>query len=394
MKKRLIHIGLFFWLIFSCIHLSSAINFNDSLIKRNDSLQLEKVTSHIYVGYLSGFLIPHHEDMQHMYAHISGLQIQYLSSNISNIDLDVRKYKFSQRLGYVFSYYDLGTQISGKSFSAGILTSSDIIKNSGNTIRWRTAFKFGLGLGYLTQKYDLKTNPENRAIGSHINGYMQIGLSFESKVIERANLYLELGMAHSSNASWKMPNLGINLPYLQFGVGYSLNQVSNKIRKSYIDNKVKTQLVGPFKKYFKRTISIRLGKKEIDLDDNRQFINGLVEFTIEHWRSKSSNLRYSLSYFHDRTYQFDKFKQLPNYSFMGTSEITASVGYESRFGKWGVITDLGFYLYKPNFKRKTAYYEGIGLSYQFNPKFKAIIRLKANKTVADFSEIGITYIFN
>ena len=36
-------------------------------------------------------------------------------------------------------------------------------------------------------------------------------------------MFLEFGLAHYSNACWKFPNLGVNLPYLQVGLGYPLN---------------------------------------------------------------------------------------------------------------------------------------------------------------------------
>jgi hypothetical protein len=331
--------------------------------------------------------------MQQMYAHIQGLQLQYLSTDLTwenNKKFKNGNIKYAQRLGFVVSAIDLGTTISGKSYSGGLLVSSDLISNQGNEINWRSSLKFALGLGYLTQRYDAITNPENRAIGSHINGYMQLGLSIEKNVYKNSVIFLEFGLAHFSNACWKFPNLGVNLPYLQVGIGHPLN-IYPSIKKSEKQKQLNQQLsLLPWRK----SIALRLGKKEIDLDDNRVFITGVMEFALENWISKRSNFRYAISYLHDRTYQFKKFDKMPNYNFAGTSEITVSAGYETRFGRWGVITDLGIYLYKPDFKKKTPYYEGIGCSYAINSNYKAVVRLKANKTIADFAELGLTYLFN
>ena len=404
MKKRLIYIGLFFWLLFSAqfviaktISIDSSdlggTQFENRIELGNSDLSQNRITNHLSVGIMKGFLMPHHEDMQQMYAHIQGVQLQYLSTDLTwenNKKFKTGSIKYAQRLGFVFSAIDLGTNISGKAFSGGLLISTDLMGNKGNKIDWRSSLKLALGLGYLTQKYDAITNSENRAIGSHINGYMQLGLSIEKNIYKNSMMFLEFGLAHFSNACWKFPNLGVNLPYFQVGIGYPLNlcpSIKNLDKQKQLNQQLSFL---PWRK----SVSIRLGKKEIDLDDDRVFMNGVVEFTLENWISKRSNFRYAISYFHDRTYQFKKFDKMPNYSFAGTSEITVSAGYETRFGRWGIITDFGIYLYKPDFKKKTAYYEGIGCSYAINSNYKAVVRLKANKTIADFAEFGLTYLFN
>ena len=404
MKKRLIYIGLFFWLLFSAqfviaktISIDSSdlggTQFENRIELGNSDLSQNRITNHLSVGIMKGFLMPHHEDMQQMYAHIQGVQLQYLSTDLTwenNKKFKTGSIKYAQRLGFVFSAIDLGTNISGKAFSGGLLISTDLMGNKGNKIDWRSSLKLALGLGYLTQKYDAITNSENRAIGSHINGYMQLGLSIEKNIYKNSMMFLEFGLAHFSNACWKFPNLGVNLPYFQVGIGYPLNScpsIKNLDKQKQLNQQLSFL---PWRK----SVSIRLGKKEIDLDDDREFINGVLEFALENWISKKSNFRYAISYFHDRTYQFKKFDKMPNYSFAGTSEITVSAGYETRFGRWGIITDFGIYLYKPDFKKKTAYYEGIGCSYAINSNYKAVVRLKANKTIADFAEFGLTYLFN
>jgi hypothetical protein len=383
MKKRLIQIGLFFGFFFlGCTSiLFGNCNGFDQDTSKQPALHVSTQSSYT-LGLVNGFLLPHHEDMQQMYAHISGFQFQMLATDKSRMSGNEH---ISQRLGYLLTYYDLGSQVNGKAFSAALLVSSDVfnwqsVKRPSKYING--SFKFALGLGYLTQKYDAQLNPENRAIGSYINGFMQLGLSVEAHVFSKAKVFAEFGMSHFSNACWQFPNLGINLPYIQYGMGIDL------YRK--VDFKPKQQLQLPL---WKKTLSLRMGKKEIDLDDDRIFYNALAEFTFERYINAQSNLRYSLSYFYDRTYQFKKFEKLDGYSIGATSELTLSIGYETRFGKWGVLADLGIYLYKPDFKKKTAYYEGIGLSYQINQNYKAIVRLKANKTVADFAEFGLGYTF-
>jgi hypothetical protein len=294
MKKRLIQIGLFFGLFF--LGFTSILLGQTSDLIQDTSFKFPaqiNTQSSYTLGVVNGFLMPHHEDMQQMYAHIQGVQLQYLSSDLTwndNKKSEINNIKYSQRLGFILSAIDLGTNISGKAYSGGLLISTDLVSNQGKQIKWRSSLKFALGLGYLTQRYDAVYNPENRAIGSHINGYMQLGLSVEKSLYKNSMMFLEFGLAHFSNACWKFPNLGVNLPYLQVGIGYPLN-IYPSIKKSEKQRQLNQQLsLLPWRK----SIAVRLGKKEIDLDDNRVFITGVMEFALENWISKRSNFRYAI----------------------------------------------------------------------------------------------------
>ena len=383
MKKGLIQIGLFFWF--------GVFSNHFKLLAQTDSLGTNKQLPSVDVNYIfrlnrfAGFLIPHHEDMQHMYREINGFQLQVLHDLASVND----SHPSNKHLGYSLAYYDLGSNVNGKAFASALLIEADLFKfnNAQKEIFVKSSFQFGLGLGYLTERFDFKTNPYNRAIGSHINGYMQLGLLLEGRIKQGLGYHFSLGISHFSNASWKYPNLGVNLPYIKYGMNV---QIAAKKQLSQLKNNFSTIPVSAWRK----SIALRMGKKEVDLDDNRAFYNGLLEFSFEKYRNASSNFRFSAGLYHDRTYQYKKFETLPNYDVLKCTELTLSVGYETRFGRWGVMTDLGVYAYKPDFKKKTPYYEAIGLSYQINPSYRAVMRLKANKTTADFAEFGLTYLIN
>jgi hypothetical protein len=85
MKKGLIYLGLFFWLLFfenladaKPFHVDSTKSnslLNDiKPISETSNLNKNRITNHLSIGIMKGFLMPHHEDMQQMYAHIQGLQ--------------------------------------------------------------------------------------------------------------------------------------------------------------------------------------------------------------------------------------------------------------------------------------------------------------------------------
>ena len=76
--------------------------------------------------------------------------------------------------------------------------------------------KLGSGLGYGTKVFDQELNPKNVAMSSHINALICVGLKSSIR-FERNSITLGVDMTHFSNGASKVPNLGVNLPYLSVG---------------------------------------------------------------------------------------------------------------------------------------------------------------------------------
>ncbi|MFM7565770.1 MAG: acyloxyacyl hydrolase [Flavobacteriales bacterium] len=87
--------------------------------------------------------------------------------------------------------------------------------------RYRLDFKLGLGLGYCSKPYDPVLNPGNVALGSHINGLICLGIK-STYAWSKNTINLGLDITHFSNAAWKVPNFGINMPYVSLGYARTL----------------------------------------------------------------------------------------------------------------------------------------------------------------------------
>lgn len=327
---------------------------------------------------LGGFLIPHHEDMMHLYSHSIGGQFSAAKS------IRCLNQNKEHQLGILLNYINSGNSIIGRGTSVAVLFRHQLNKN----LHSKLSVEFALGMGYLTQKYDIVNNPENRAIGTNFNGYMQLGMRFKQTFgTSRTYFIAKASFSHFSNASWQYPNLGINIPGIQIGIGHAIN-VSTSKSNSQIKSPPKISL-NPFS----HSISLRLGKKEIDVDDQRSFLVGLVDYTLGIRRNSNSNYRISLNLFRDPSYNFEKFKPMKQSTLSNSTEVAIQLGYQTNFNRWALIFDFGYYLYKPLRTYKTAYYEGIGCAYTLNNTWKLMARLKANKTTADFAELGFVYQF-
>ena len=84
------------------------------------------------------------------------------------------------------------------------------------TKHYEFAGKLGSGLGYGTKVYDPILNPKNVAMSTHFNTIICFGLK-SSFIFNRNKISLGIDLTHFSNGAIKVPNLGVNLPYLSFG---------------------------------------------------------------------------------------------------------------------------------------------------------------------------------
>ena len=119
------------------------------------------------VKHLPGFLVPHNANMYNMMAHIQGVEVgrQWRLDSGGNID----RRQQQPLVGVALTYFALGNQINGKGYCL------HGFYEVGQRLFRRTSVRarLSVGVGYLSRQFDVFGNPQNRAIGSHVNGFMQ-----------------------------------------------------------------------------------------------------------------------------------------------------------------------------------------------------------------------------
>ncbi|HUQ97546.1 MAG TPA: acyloxyacyl hydrolase, partial [Chitinophagaceae bacterium] len=88
----------------------------------------------------------------------------------------------------------------------------------------QSGLRAGAGLGYIQKPYDKITNHKNVLIGTHGNAY--INFLWQTEALLFSNLHVNAGLSfsHFSNGSSTLPNLGLNIPALAFGLRYGLTK--------------------------------------------------------------------------------------------------------------------------------------------------------------------------
>ena len=383
--------------------LASAI-FLFSRLSAQDSAQKVQVykSSEWSAQLMGGYLIPHHSDMMAMYRHATGINVKYRSAinqpNDNGANIDKITY------GYTFNLLNLGSEVAGYAIGAGGL----VMPQSGKYNYWI----LGMGIGYLTKRYDEFGNPRNPAIGSHLNGMMHLGYHLDVGPYLNKwgwKMYAEAGMVHFSNANWRQPNFGVNIPYLSIGAKRTLFLASNNYGKvieirpeveAGISNKSAPwkhiEQIGaiPSRSYVRNQhlLGFRLGRRQIELDQRRTFVNAVLEYNCEFRRALlGPRFRVGANVFFDKSYMYSKFGLKSDaYSLHDFTEVAITAGSHWEYGKWGFIADAGLYLYRPD-DTKRRYYEGIGVSYKATQRVYLIARLKAHLSSADYMEWGVSY---
>jgi len=99
-----------------------------------------------------------------------------------------------------------------------------------------------MGLSYLDNVYDERSNPENLFFSSEISGILLLNLTYNYLIKEQYQLNFSINYNHISNAGLKMPNKGMNFPTVSLGMDYILRPVILKPQEKSIGIRKKALL--------------------------------------------------------------------------------------------------------------------------------------------------------
>jgi hypothetical protein len=195
-----------------------------------------------------GFLYAHHLELEMYNAHFPAFEISVSQMTYGRLKWE-RNFNYPI-IGMTFFYSGLGYNPSlGQAFALMPYINFPLVKNKNLTL----GFRFALGLGYLTQRFDRLTNYKNLAIGSHFNA--AINLMLEARY--RINYFLTvtggISLQHFSNGSLKLPNYGINVPLVNVGIAYRPVKENKNIGDRFYAP------VEPFSVIIRRSIEFNLG---------------------------------------------------------------------------------------------------------------------------------------
>lgn len=296
--------------------------------------------------------------------------------------------------GISLLYADLGdTAIFGKGF--GVLAS---VLFQTRFKHWAINYRLGTGLGYLTRFYHPITNSTQNAIGSHVNNVTQLSLGGEYRLSATWRAIFSLSFTHFSNGRTQTPNLGINIPAYGFGLRYLIDSP----HYSKLDSSTTLPALPILDKRVHIGIKLGQGIQEWDEFGGPKYPIHVCQL----FAAKRLNAQWQLHLGIETDYYWSN-------HYIGISQglftsadiykaglkVSPYIGAELFLGRVSIYASVGGYAYNKVFVRGSLPTK-FGLQYYFTPTDKRVGRqlyigayLKSHIAVADFTELGIGYLF-
>lgn len=255
-----------------------------------------------------------------------------------------------------------------------------------NKLRKKTAWniRVGVGLAYITKPFDRITNHKNNAIGSHVNGFVNLRLNATRMFGKSFRLDYGLGLSHASDGAIKTPNLGLNMVSLNLGGCYVFG---NKTPVYQHDS-----LITPAEKKWHPSVILAVGTKQLDpggahYGSLAAQIN--VYRTLGHKSKMGGGLEISYNAATQRYWADDSvFTTNP----VDMMKFGIKYSYSFNIYKLSLPIDFGYYLYNklPN---DDMFFHRIGVRYAINKHLIANVTLLTHWARADYFEWGFGYEF-
>jgi hypothetical protein len=276
--------------------------------------------------------------------------------------------------------------------------------------KWR--FKMGFGVGYFDRIFDPISNPQNYYIGRHFMNMSRFSIHREVKISNKLAMRYGLSAIHASDGHTALPNVGLNM----FTADVVINMrssVKETSRLEYEDER---------KNYY--TIKFGVGMHELGKTEKPVGGPSYPSYHLSGWYNRSLKhihilqLGLILGYytsFYDYIVNQEVYSSKQN---LRSSTAILFAGHEFVFGKFGLSTQAGIYLYNP-FYIKQAKLEGnwdntsdklesvftnrLGLNYYPFKKSNSLnklkgqlglsIYIKTNLAQADLFEYALSFTF-
>jgi hypothetical protein len=333
----------------------------------------------IDLRYKIGFLSIHHASMAHLPKQLAqAIEITYFQHSKGKRAYQ-RYYNFPTFGGTLFHGSVGNDALMGRYTGIYGFSELPVLK-----IRsFETNVKLATGVA-ITDKC-FQNAPQNIAIGSYVNAIICVG----AKALWRGkNQHASIGidMTHFSNGAAKLPNYGINMPYLSLGYGRNL---PDRIKGGLDTSSLAIEQTLPKNKWLLSVLGIYGNKEVNDIGGPKYNVFGLNLSAKRFFNFKAgwemSVDLISKQAIHAYLPEMEKTQvdilQLGLYS-----------AYLVPFDRFHFVFGMGVYL-RDKYKPEDPVYHRIGCRYQFPNGIIGNFTLKTHFGRADYLEWGIGYTF-
>jgi hypothetical protein len=275
--------------------------------------------------------------------------------------------------------------IYGKNFALYPCLELPLIKS--NRLDWTV--RLGNGIAYVTKHYKRK-HPDslNTAISNSINDFVIARSDLRYHINEHWDVQAGVNVTHISNASYRKPNLGINMWGIHMGLRYF--PVTSKPNRALF----------PWQPKNGRWLAqLRVGMSMVSAQAPLGPLYPVYivsAFGSRRWVGKNKFFAgIDYSYHGDINAYLRDNKLETGHEASRSYKSALFVGNEFLMGRVGIVLQAGAYI-KQAYIRRDAIYQKAGLNYYLVQKEKGAVKecflsvfLKTHRTVAEFGELGV-----
>lgn len=345
---------------------------------QQDSTFVDSKPTFIGVSLDYGYLLKHSESLRELDdAYPSAISIDY-----SKLLLTQKAWDFCNcfpKVGVNLSYWNWDNpDVLGSGFLAlGYLEPYFRTQKRTNLF-----VRMGLGAAYLTNPFDVETNPNNESYSTDLSFALMVGLGVNYRLTDKLNINLAAKYNHTSNGGIRTPNKGLNFPTLSLGVNSSLTEVN-------YPNLAKIGKRQPPKDKEKFSLSHFSGWSNAAVGEKDKFYVFGFMANYSRWIGGRSALTAGTEWIFD----YSRREQINvDGSDANFSQGAALFGHEFWLGKVTFSQQLGIYYFN-DFRINADVYQRYGLTYHFSKHIFGGFNVKAHGHVADFVDVRIGYTF-
>ncbi|MCX6350988.1 MAG: acyloxyacyl hydrolase [Bacteroidetes bacterium] len=342
-----------------------------------DSLAYKNTKYSLGLGCYRGFVTTQSDRVANLGAHTLGFEINLIQQT-AGAQYWQGLFHYP-KIGCSLLYYDFGLpNITGHAVAILPYMQFKVISSRYGNIE----FQAGSGVGYLNKIFDVKTNYKNKAVSTHINMAMLLGMYYTVNINSKINAFAGVGINHFSNAAFTLPNNGINIPCFRGGVNYYFNEDKNTIKAVPKD---------VFSKSYYAYTALSFGKKEDGLVGRWKYYPMLASGLIGRQFSRKNRAGLGIDIYYDKSLAYTKLNAHEiNHRADSFFQTGLRIEHEFIFGKMSFISTFGTYFYTPS-AIDGVYYQKLGVLYYFTPKIFGGFTMKTHFGRADFFEVGMGY---
>lgn len=248
-----------------------------------------------------------------------------------------------------------------------------------HTERFNFSGRLGAGLSIAPKVYDHQDNNLSIATSTHVNALVSLAVEARYELGDHS-INAILDMTHFSNGAAKVPNLGLNVPFLSLGYGY-------KIRESQDSIRMFRRLSASFWEF--GAIGLVSMKEVYPVGGKKYPIFGTNLVARKYFRPQvGMEMSFDIMYKESlRTYAPDV--PITNSELI---QLGGYLGYLLPFDRFHLAVGMGYYL-RDKYGFQEPFYHRVGMRYVFANGINLNLVLKSHWARADYIEYGIGYTF-